>query len=238
MTESAVRYTTAGFWRGMRQGVVLAPGVAAYGVAFGVLAVQAGLLVEQAVAMSVLIYSGSAQLATVNAIAALPPGASLNIGAVVATILLLNARYLLFGAALRPWLGSAPALPTYASLFVMGDGNWMLSMNAYAGGERDGGFLLGSGASMFLPWVGGTVVGFSAGGLLGNPTALGLDFLLIAFAMAMAVAMVKRRSDLAAAGIAAVVALAVDQVAPPGWAVVAAGLAGALVALLRPEPTP
>ncbi len=224
-----VGVTTAGMIRGFRAGAVLVLPVAAYGVAFGVLAAQASLAIAQALAMSVFIYSGSAQLAVVNALSTGETG----LGAVVATVLLLNARYLLFGAALRPWLGQAPALPTYAGLFFMGDGNWMLSMKAHAEGEQDGGFLLGSGVAMFAPWIGGTVVGYYAGALIPNPAALGLDFLLIAFAAAMAAGMVKTRGDLVPVAIAAAVSIGAASVTSGGWPVVAAGLAGLLYAALK-----
>jgi predicted branched-subunit amino acid permease len=226
---TAVPVTIAGVKRGFSAGSVLALPVGAYGVAFGVLAAQASLAIAEAIAMSVFIYSGSAQLAVVNALTT----GSAGLGAVVATVLLLNARYLLFGAALRPWLGAAPALPTYLGLFFMGDGNWMLTMKAHDEGEQDGGYLIGSGIAMVAPWVGGTVVGFYAGALIPNPATLGLDFLLVAFAAAMAAGMVKARGDLAPVALAAVVSIGAATVTTGGWPVVAAGLAGLLYAAFK-----
>jgi predicted branched-subunit amino acid permease len=60
------------------------------------------------------------------------------------TIMIVNARYVLYGAAMRPWLASVSPLKCYGSLFILGDGNWILSMKAHADGERDVGFFLGS----------------------------------------------------------------------------------------------
>jgi len=101
-SEPDVNFTAAGLRRGYLAAQPLALGVFVYGVTFGLLARNAGLSIIEAVLMSATVYSGSAQTATVSGIAA---GA--GIGASVVTILMLNARYLLYGAAWRPWLGQA-----------------------------------------------------------------------------------------------------------------------------------
>src|SRR4051812_24644826 len=96
----AVSFTSAGFKRGFIQAQPLAIGVLAYAVMFGLLASDAGLSVLESLVMSAGVYSGSAQVAAVSGLTA---GASIIVS--LATIMLLNARYLLYGAALRPWLG-------------------------------------------------------------------------------------------------------------------------------------
>lgn len=225
-----VSFTSAGLRRGYVAAQPLALGVFVYAVTFGLLARASGLSVVEAIVMSATVYSGSAQTATVSAISA---GAT--IGACVATILMLNARYLLYGAALRPWLGQATPAQAYGTLYFLGDSNWVLSMKAHADGERDTGFVFGSGIAMFIPWVGGTLVGALATNWVTDPKRLGLDFLLVAFCMAMGTGLAKTRHDLLPAAVAVVVAILVDRLAPGGWTIVAAGLSGALVAFLRRE---
>lgn len=229
--ERPVPFTMSGVRRGLRRARPLAVGVFAYGVAFGLLAREAGLSALEALAMSGLVYSGSAQLAAVGALR--EQGLGVGPAALAATILVLNARYLLYGAALHPWLGAVAPGQAYGALFVLGDGNWLLSMKAHADGERDGGFVLGSGLAMFAAWLAGTLAGAGAGALLPDPASLGLDLLLVAFAAAMAADMVRSRTDLATVALAAAVALAVTELAGGGWAVVAAGLAAAALAALR-----
>ncbi|GAY78142.1 branched-chain amino acid transport protein AzlC [Sporolactobacillus inulinus] len=80
----------------------LAIAIAAYGVSYGVLATQVNFNVLTAVLMSVLVFSGSAQLV---AVAMLAGGA--GIASVLLTVVLLNLRNLLYGAALAE--GLAPA---------------------------------------------------------------------------------------------------------------------------------
>ena len=206
----------------------MAVAVFAYAVTFGLLARDGGLSITEALLMSVFVYSGSAQVA---AVAGMATGA--GIIASVATVFLLNARYLLYGASLRPWLGRARTSEAYGTLFFLGDGNWVLSMKAHEDGEVDAGFIFGSGIAMALPWYMGTLIGAFSGAWIPEPEKFGLDFLLIAFCEAMAVGMLKSRADLWPAGIALVVSLGVSKLAPGGWTIVAAGLAGAAVAYLK-----
>ena len=224
-------------WAGLRRGFVRAQpmsvGVIVYGMAFGLLARQENLSLLESLAMSLFIYSGSAQIAAVGAMG---QGGYVGLDAVasIATaILLLNARYMLYGAALWPWLGAAPVRLTTPTLFFLGDGNWVLSMRAHADGENDLGYVLGSGFAAFLPWMAGTWLGSVAGSLLANPAALGVDFLLVAFSAAMGIGMFRARPDWAIAATACAAALLVDRVAPGGWTIVAAGLAGGIVAFFR-----
>jgi predicted branched-subunit amino acid permease len=221
-------FTRAGVWRGFVAAQPLTIGVFVYGVTVGVLAGERGLSMLEAMLMSATVYSGSAQVAALGGFAA---GA--GVLASMLTVVLLNSRYLLYGAALRPWLGGAPAARAYGTLYLLGDASWVMSMKAHADGEDDAGFVLGTGIAGFLPWMAGTASGLLAGGWAGDPRRLGLDFLLVAFCAAMAIGLFRRGDALLPATTAIGVSLVVDRLAPSGWTVVAAGLAGGLVAALR-----
>ena len=236
-TPAAPPATMAGLKRGFMRALPLTPGGYVYGLAFGLLARQENLTLLESLLMSIFVYSGSAQLTAVSAMGQSGYVGIDAIASVAVAIFLLNARYLLYGAALWPWLGGAPAHQTIPTLFYLGDGNWVLSMRAHEDGENDLGYVFGSGISMCLPWILGTLTGSTAGSLLSNPAALGLDFLLVGFSAAMGVAMmVRARPDWASAAAALVVALAVDRFAPGGWTIVAAGLAGGIVTYARFKP--
>jgi predicted branched-subunit amino acid permease len=226
-------FTAAGVLRGAAQSLPLAASVFVYGVIFGLLAKTASLTVAEAMLMSGLVFSGSAQMVAVNGMTGgqVPSGAAFL--AIATTILLLNARYLLYGAALRPWLGGNSPLQAYGTLAVLGDGNWILSMKAEKDGERDAGYVFGSGAAMFVPWLAGTLAGMLAGGFAANPRALGLDFMLIAFSGALCVGMLKARSDLAILLAAVAAAVAADRLVGPGFSVIAAAVAGGITGWTR-----
>jgi 4-azaleucine resistance transporter AzlC len=228
-----IPFTRTGFRRGFVRGNVLAIGVLVYGIAFGIVADQVGLSTLQALLFSAVVYSGSAQLAALGVLSAGVSSLASTAWAILALILVINARYVLFGAALRPWLGPARPWHTYPSLYLLGDGNWMLSMRAYEAGERDAGFVLGIGINNMLFWLLGTFLGHVGGSLAPNPRLMGLDFLLVAFAAAMMIGMFRNRSDLAIVVVAAIVAGGMVALDLPGWAPVAAGLAGGAAAYTR-----
>lgn len=230
---AAPPFTVAGIRRGVMQSLPLAASVLIYGVIFGLLAKTASMTLAEAMLMSALVFSGSAQMVAVNGMpgGVLPTGTALL--AVTITILLLNARYLLYGAALRPWLGNSPALQAYGTLAVLGDGNWILAMKAEQEGERDAGYVFGSGAAMFVPWLAGTFIGMLAGGVAANPKALGLDFMLIAFSAALGTGLLKGRGDLAVLGAAILAAVGAERLIGPGYAVIAAAAAGGLTGWFR-----
>lgn len=227
-TESDAPFTSAGVRRGLLQAQPLTPGIVLYGMVFGVLASERGLSWLQATLMSALVYSGSGQLAVLQGWSESPLVAPL-----VATVLVINARYVLYGAAVQPWLAQATSRQALTTLFFLGDGNWALSMRRYQAGERDSGFIFGSGAAMFVPWVGGTMLGYFLGNVLPAPATFGLDFMLVAFAAAIGISVWPGRSGVAPALAAALVALAVHKLLPGGWSIVGAGLAAGVIGAWR-----
>lgn len=231
-----VTFTRDGVRRGFIRAQSFSLGIFVYGLAFGLIAAQAGLSALQAVLMSAVVYSGSAQLAAVGVLGAGSTSLGALLWALVATILVINARYVLFSASLRPWLGQVSAVQAYSTLYVLGDANWMMSMRAHEAGERDAGFVFGSGLGSFASWIVGTFLGRIAVGFAPEPRLLGLDFFLAAFAAAMMAGMVRRRGDLMIVAIAAVIAPLVAHLWGFGAAVVIAGLAGGLVAYIRYQP--
>jgi predicted branched-subunit amino acid permease len=223
---STAPFTLDGFRRGLRDGLPLGLSIFAYGLGFGLVAAQAGFGIGRSVVTSAAIYSGSAQLAAVNL---LQTGAA-TLTALFATILVINARYFLFGAALQPWLGQVSAPKAYGSLLLLGDANWMLTMRAIRAGEADRAYLAGTGTPMFVGWLAGTAIGAGAVTILPAPEALGFDLMLPAFAAAMTAAMTKARADLVPVAVGAGAALLIASVAGASWAVIGAGLAGGVVA--------
>lgn len=225
-------FSAAGFRRGARVGLALSAAIFIYGLAFGLVAAQAGLSWAWALAMSVTVFSGSAQLAALSLIQA----GEATLMTLAATVLVMNARYLLFGAAIQPWLSQAGPLRAFSSLLLIGDANWIATMRAAEKGERDRAFLIGTGVPLVGAWLGGTLVGVIFGAVLPDPRAFGADLALPAFAAAMMAAMVRSRAALVPVAVGAGAALAVGPFAGPGWGIVAAGLAGGAVAALTARP--
>lgn len=231
---SRALFSLDGFRRGARDGVPLAVSIFAYGLGFGLVAAQAGFGVGKAVATSAAIYSGSAQLAAVN----LLQTGEATAWALFAAILVINARYLLFGATLQPWLWSAGPVKAYGSLLLLGDANWLMTMRAIRAGEADRAYLAGTGAPIAVGWLSGTALGAAAVSVLPRPEALGFDLMLPCFAAGMVTAMVHSRVDLLPVAVGAVAALGIFHLAGPAAAIIGAGLAAAAVAALMHRGAP
>lgn len=132
MIQPAPPFTLAGLRAGFIGGAVLAPGIVMFGVAFGILGGAVGLSTAGTALFSAIVNAGSAQLATLQAWSDPVP-----LLAVFLTTFAMNTRYLLLGAALRPWFEGLPPHKSYPTLFVLGDGNWALTLREFEAGRRD-----------------------------------------------------------------------------------------------------
>ncbi|WP_256288616.1 AzlC family ABC transporter permease [Halobellus inordinatus] len=219
-----ISFSREGIRAGFLQCMPVAAGVGGYGVVFGVLAGQAGLSVGEAALMSGTVLAGAAQLIVMELWREPVP-----IAAVIATTLVVNLRYLLMGAALRPWFEQLSPRQTYASLFFTADENWALTIGELRSGSRRGAFLLGSGLAIWTFWVLATVVGVTVGDVIEEPAQVGLDFVLTAVFLTLAVDLWDEDSRLRTWVSAAVVAVLAAGYLPGYWYLVCGGVAGSLV---------
>jgi predicted branched-subunit amino acid permease len=156
--------------------------------------------------------------------------------ALVLTVAGINSRYFLLGAALRPHFGTLPAWQMYPTLFVMGDGNWALTLREINEGRKDAGFLLGSGLLTFSVWLCAVVLGQLFGLMLGDPRRFGIDFLLAAFFATLSVGFFKAHRGVTALVVSIAVAVLVQKLVPGPYYLFAGALAGSLAGMLRHDP--
>jgi predicted branched-subunit amino acid permease len=218
-------FTRDGLLQGVRGVGVLVPGCAIFGMAFGVMAKAAGLGIWESMLLSAWVNAGGAQMATLQVWADPVP-----LLAVVLTTLAMNARYLLLGAALRPWFGRLPAGQAYPSLFVLGDANCAMGLRRHADGRSDAAFILGSGFVLWVVWVAGTAAGYVFGQVLGEPRRLGIDFMLGAFFTTMAAGWLEQRGNWLPFGLGVASAIIVDRVLGAPWPILVGASFGAVVA--------
>ena len=83
--------------------VSVAPGLAAWGMMTGVAMVKSGMSVFESLAMTLLVYAGSSQLAAIPLIAAGAP-----VVVIMAAAFCVNLRFVVFSAHLRPYLMHLP----------------------------------------------------------------------------------------------------------------------------------
>jgi 4-azaleucine resistance transporter AzlC len=226
--ESTVRFSAAGVRTGFVECVPIALGVAGYGIVFGVLARQAGLSVAEAAFMSATVLAGAAQLIAIELWETPIP-----VVAVVGTTFIVNLRYVLMGAALRPWFSRLSPLKAYGSVFFTADENWALTMGRLKSGSQQGAYLLGSGLAIWSFWIAATVIGATAGGVIGDPAQYGLDFVLTAVFLAIAVGLWDGTSSLLPWLTAFGIAVLAAQSLPGRWYILLGGVAGSLVEVIR-----
>lgn len=221
-----------GFLAGARDITPLALGVSVYGLAFGLLAAQAGFSAVQIAVMGVVVYAGSSQIiATQQAMA----GAGL-VGSVLAG-LALNLRLLLITASIRDVFAKRPLWQVALGAHLTADENWALLLAARARGRNVGyAYLVGGGAAQMLAWVASTAAGVAFAAAIPDPKALGMDFAFTAAFIAIARSLWRGRMDLAPWLVSAAMVVGGVKLAglPAHWMLALGGVVGAVVAGVRP----
>ena len=157
---AAPSWSLAGLIEGARMITPVLPGVFLYATAFGTVAAQKGLTLLQTEFMSAVVYAGAAQLVAMQVWPEHLTGAAVL--AVVLVTATVNARLLLMGAALRPWLGHLPAWQAYPTLYLMTDSTWLVIMRR-RGEAAMPALFLGSGIAMWFVWIAGALPGYLMG---------------------------------------------------------------------------
>jgi 4-azaleucine resistance transporter AzlC len=224
MTDRRTRVvlTRRGCIAGARDILPLCAFVFVLGATFGVAARQAGLSVPVASLMSAVVFAGGAQFAALALLG--PPPAILPI---LLGTLAINARHLLLGAALAPWLLQLPLWKRLSAVSVLSDANWAQAMRAYEAGERDAGVLVGAGVAMWATWVIGTACGALASMAVPDVGRFGLDALMIGFFAATLTGGWRGTSDAPAALGAAAVTLLMMALGARDWSILIGAVGGA-----------
>lgn len=220
------KWTLTAFREGAVSVLPFLPGLAAFAMAYGAIAARKGFTFFEALLMTGTVFAGVVQMIvleswpeifTVSAIAG-----------IVALTALLNARYIMIGATMRPLLGGEPASKVYPTLFFLVEPAWIVSLRYHANGGRDPAYFLGAGVALYINWIVTTIPGYLAGASVGNPQSFGLDLVMPAFFVAMLVPMWRgvRRSWNIIVG--AAVAIITVYAFGGFWYVLAGAIAGAI----------
>lgn len=214
------------FLAGARACLPVAISIGAYGLVWGVLARGAGLSVLEVIMMSGLVFAGSAQFVALDLWTATP--SSLPIGALVLAALIINLRYLLLTATLRPLYPDKGVLRGALSMYLVTDENWAMTVAAMARGQGSVAFLMGGGVLAAIAWMGTNLVGYGLGSAIDDPTRWGLDFAFTATFLALLLGMWKGRGDLVPWLVAALAAIVTSRLIDGSWHILVGGVIGSL----------
>lgn len=192
------------FLRGIRDTLPMILGALPFGMIFGALAVSKGLSAWETMALSLFVFSGSAQF-----IAVILLGAGSTIWVVWFATFVLNMRHLLYAATLVDYvrhLSQAWRFPLAAWLtdetFAVMERRYRLK----GGGGNAHWYYLGSCLSMYLNWQFWTFMGVTASNAFPEVKDWGLEFAMVATFTGIVVPALTSRPYLAAAVVAGIVA--------------------------------
>lgn len=217
-------------WAGFKQLTPISVFVVVFGLAFGLAATQAGLDNYSSLLMSALVFAGASQFASLELW-----GTHVPVVPLVVTVFAVNARHLLMGATLYPYLQHLPPAKRYAVMFVVSDANWAMSMQAFSLGKPGLGILFGGGLALWTFWVLGTWLGLYFGSAIHDPVSLGLDMVMGCFLLAMVIGGKKDLRMIVIWVVAGFSSMMAYWYLPANSHVVAGALAGGLLGALWME---
>ncbi|HET9436189.1 MAG TPA: AzlC family ABC transporter permease [Candidatus Limnocylindrales bacterium] len=204
---------------------------AGFGLVYGLAARGAGFSPIEASAMSVIVFAGAAQFAAVGYVL----GGFSWLGVVLLTAFL-NARHVLYSAALAPYLADRPRPLRAILAHLLTDEAFALSIAHFRRvGHADlWGYWWAAIVTTFIPWNLATLAGVLIGGQIPDPGQFGLDVIFPAAMAGLAVGLITGRRELVAAISGAVIGVAVGLAWDPAAGIMAGGLLGPLLGVLTP----
>ena len=219
-------WSSAQFQAGARACIPVAISVAAYGVVWGVLAKQAGLSLFEVILMSGLVFAGSAQFVALELWTATP--VTLPIGPIILATLIVNLRYLLLTATMRPLVRPGTEKRSALAMWLLSDENWAMTVGEMARGRGSIAFLAGGGTTIWCFWRVSTVVGRLVGSAIDDPPRYGRAVAFTATFLALLLGMWKGKADLIPWLAAALLAIASAKLIPGSWYILIGGIGGSL----------
>jgi predicted branched-subunit amino acid permease len=218
-------------WReGVRTGMPTLFGIAAWAVVVGVAMVKAGLTIPQCLGMTLLVFAGSAQLASLPLIVANAP-----VWVIFATALVVNLRFVIFSVLLAPHFAHLPWKQRFALGYVSGDMTVALFLQRFPSEQPVPGKLSYLKGLMYPNWV-AWQVGSIAGIFLGSavPPQWGLGFAGTLAIMCIMIPLISNKAALCGVVVAGAVAVAAAGL-PYKLGLLAAVLVGMLSAMAVEE---
>ena len=182
----------------------MVPGLAAWGLVTGVAMVRSGLDPWLALLMSLTVYAGSSQLASLPLIAAGAP-----IWVVLLTGFVVNLRFVIYSAQWQPYLAHLTMPRRLAITSLSADLNFAVFQRRYPEPRAEPGqlrYFLGGGLMLWCVWQVASLVGIVAAGVI--PLAWGLGFAGTLAMIGLAYGLMDGRAGIVAAAVSAAAAVA------------------------------
>lgn len=205
-----------------------------FGLVFGLTARSAGFSPVEAIAFSVIVFAGASQFAAAGMVAA-----GFAWPAIVVLTALVNARHLLYSAAMAPWLRGQSFLTRIVMAHLLTDEAFALASVHFRrlGRVDPGGYWIAAIGSTFIPWNVATIIGVLGGQFIPDPRVLGLDVVFPAAMAGLAMGLSNGRREIVAATVGVICAVLIGLLWDSHVGIVAGGLIGPFAGLAVPHRT-
>jgi predicted branched-subunit amino acid permease len=224
------------FSQGMRDMSAVAPGLAAWGMMTGVAMIKSGMSLVEAIAMTLLVYAGSSQLAAIPLIAAGAP-----VLVIWATGFCVNLRFVVFSAHMRPYLMHLPRRWRLLAGYVTADISYVMFTKRFhqppqTDPERQAqlAYLMGGCTTNWTSWQAASLLGIALAHSV--PMHWGLGFAGILALLGVGCSLASSKLRVVSAGVAGAAAVAAFALPFKLNIVVAIAAAVALCLLLEKTP--
>ena len=218
---------TTSYWRGVRDTLPLIPPLIAFALVYGALAARVGLSPVMTGLSSLLIVSGSGQLAMVGLI---PFGA----GPVLVATTGLALRHIPMAIHLSDLIGPVSAWQRLHLAWILVDESYGLTVAAAEKGVPDlAAYKTGADLTLYSFWVTTSVIGAVVGARL-DPVRTGLDVVIPLVFLGLAATIIRGWRRWLSAVLAVGTTFIAVAILPSAWQLTAAAFAAALLAAVVP----
>jgi predicted branched-subunit amino acid permease len=199
-------FSRPAFFEGVRDMAPMLLGIVPFGMVCGVGAIAAGASPVAALAMSMIMFSGAAQIVATQLLAAGAPFA-----VIVLSCLVVSLRLLMYSAALAPYLRPLDHRWRNLLSFVLTDQAFAGTLQRFRASDdlaANASYFLGSGALLWVVWQLATLAGILAGQII--PASWQLEFVVPLCFIAVLVPLLRDRVSILVFTVAAIAVVVLD----------------------------
>jgi len=220
------------FVDGLRGGSAVALASAPFGALFGALAADHGMSLAELTFMSATVYAGASQMVGIELF-----GGNVPAWVIIASILAVNFRHVLYSAAITKHIRHFTALQKFFTFFLLVDPQFAETVKRSESGRQvTFAWYFGFGIIIYVPWVLISLLGGVLGSFIGDPKTLGLDILLPAYFLGIVLGFRSRDNFLPVAAVSAVASVIAYHLVGSPWHVSLGAAAGIVLAAVLPLP--
>ena len=214
-------FSRSAFLEGVRDMAPMMLGVIPFGMVCGVGAMAAGASPVAALAMSMIMFSGAAQIVATQLLVAGAPFAVILLSCLVVSL-----RLLMYSAAMAPYLRPLDHRWRALLSFVLTDQAFAATLRRFRKSDdvrSNASYFLGSGALLWVIWQLATVIGILAGQVI--PASWELDFVVPLCFLAVLAPLLRDRVSVLVFAVATIAVVVLDAM-PLRLSLICGGLIG------------